>query len=455
MPILPIDTGRYGSKEIKQIFEEDQRMRYQIQFEATVALAQGQLDVIPSYASEEIARVASSNSVNLERIKELEVVSDHDTAAMVEALGEQCSSRTRPWIHYGLTSSDVVDTSTSMQIRDVFSIIEPKVSRLAKILINKAVEYQNQPAVGRTHGQHASIIAFGLKFAVWAAEMAMHIKRIEESKKRILRCKTLGVVGTGSLMGEIAPAVQDLVAERLGLFPVEAATQVISREGYAEMQFLFALLGSSLDKIAIEIRNLQRTELAEVEEPFRKGQIGSSAVPIKRNPIKSERVSSLARILHSLVNVSLENVALWHERDLSNSANERFTIPMSGILIDEMLNLITGVVSELQINKQKIISNIDITRGQIYAEFVLQALVKKGIPRFEAYREVQRVAFVALRQREHFRDAIIKDPSLSRELRDVDLDSLFNPKNHLSASSKIIDKVQNLVIETNQKFSLD
>ncbi|MDP9498694.1 MAG: adenylosuccinate lyase, partial [Thermoproteota archaeon] len=175
----------------------------------------------------------------------------------------------------------------------------------------------------------------------------------------------------------------------------------------------------------------------------------------KRNPIKSERVSSLARILHSLVNVSLENVALWHERDLSNSANERFTIPMSGILIDEMLNLITGVVAELQINKQKIISNIDITRGQIYAEFVLQALVKKGIPRFEAYREVQRVAFVALRQREHFRDAIIRDPLLLRELRDVDLDSLFNPKNHLSASSKIIDKVKNLVIETNQKYSLD
>ena len=166
MPILPIDTGRYGSKEIKQIFEEDQRMRYQIQFEATVALAQGQLGVIPSYASEEIVKVASSNLVNLERIKEFEAVSDHDTAAMVEALSEQCSLRTRPWIHYGLTSSDVVDTSTSMQIKDVFSIIEPKVSRLAKILINKAVEYRNQPAAGRTHGQHASIIAFGLKFAV-------------------------------------------------------------------------------------------------------------------------------------------------------------------------------------------------------------------------------------------------------------------------------------------------
>jgi adenylosuccinate lyase len=455
MPILPIDTGRYGSKDIKQIFEEDQRMRYQIEFEATVAVVQGQLNVIPSYASEEIMKVASSNAVNLERIKELEVVSDHDTAAMVEALAEQCSPGTRPWIHYGLTSSDVVDTGTSMQIRDALLILEPKVSHLAKILINRAVEYQALPAVGRTHGQHASIIAFGLKFAVWAADMAMHVQRLEESKKRILRCKTLGVVGTGSVMGESAPSVQELVAKKLGLFPVEAATQVVSREGYAEIQFLLALLGSSLDKIATELRNLQRTELAEAEEPFRKGQIGSSAVPVKRNPIKSERVSSLARMLRSLVNVSLENIPLWHERDLSNSANERFTIPMSAILMDEMLNLITGVVSELQINKQKIVSNIEITKGQIYAEFVLQALIRKGIPRFEAYREVQRVAFAALEDGDRFQEALIKDPMLSRELKKEDLDSLFNPHNHLSASSKIIGKVALLVEEINRKFTID
>jgi adenylosuccinate lyase len=215
------------------------------------------------------------------------------------------------------------------------------------------------------------------------------------------------------------------------------------------------LLGSSLDKIAIEIRNLQRTELAEVEEPFREGQIGSSAVPVKRNPIKSERVSSLARMLRSLVNVGLENIALWHERDLSNSANERFTIPMSAVLIDEMLNLITRVILELQVNEERIISNIDITKGQIYAEFVLQALVKKGIPRFEAYREIQRVAFIALRSGEHFLETIIKDPVLSKELREEDLGSLFNPKNHLSASSKIIDRVATLVKETNRKFSLE
>lgn len=453
MTILPIDSGRYGSKEIKQIFEEEQRLIYEIEFEAAVAFAQAQIGVIPSYASEEITRIAKSHAVSLRRVKELEIVSDHDTAALIEALGELCSTRTKPWIHYGLTSSDVVDTSTSMQIRDVFRVIEPKLSHLAAILINRATEHITLPAVGRTHGQHASIIAFGLKFAVWAAEMAKHIERIEESKKRILLCKTLGVVGTGSLMGESALEVQDMVAKSLGLVPVEAATQVISRERYAEMQFLIALLGASLDKIAIEIRNLQRTELAEVAEPFRQGQIGSSAVPVKRNPIKCERVSSLARMLRSLVNVSMENIPLWHERDLSNSANERFTIPMSAILIDEMLNLITKVISELQINKDRITSNIDITKGQIYAEFVLAALVKQGIPRFEAYREIQRVAFTALQNSEYFLEAMVKDPWISKKMSEDDLLSLFDPNDHLAASAKIVDKVSSLVKETIRKYS--
>jgi adenylosuccinate lyase len=454
MPILPIDSGRYGSREIKRIFEEEQRLLYEIEFEAAVASAQGQVGLIPTYASEEIVRIAKSHIVHLNRVKELELISDHDTAALIESLGEQCSSRTKPWIHYGLTSSDVVDTSTSMQLRDGFAIIEPKVSRLATILIDRAIEYRTLPAVGRTHGQHSSIIAFGLKFAVWAAEMAKHIERMEESKKRILRCKTLGVVGTGSIMGESALTVQDLVAEKLGLIPIEAATQVIPREGYAEMQFLVALMGSTLDKVAIEIRNLQRTELAEVTEPFREGQIGSSAIPVKRNPIKSERVSSIAKILRSLVGVSMENVSLWHERDLSNSANERFTIPMSFILLDEMLNLITKVISELQINKDRITSNLDITKGQIYSEFVLEALLKKGIPRFVAYREIQRLAFIALHNGRNFLEVLVEDPWLAKRLREDELRPLFDPRIHLGASSKIIDRTSSLVKGTIRKLSI-
>jgi adenylosuccinate lyase len=452
MPILPIDSGRYGSVEIKQIFEETKRLQYQLDFEAAVAESQAQIGMIPIDASKEILRGAKSGRVSLQRVKELEAISEHDTAALVEALSEQCSNKAKPWVHYGLTSNDVVDTSTSMQMKDAFEIIEPKISKLATMLTDRAMEFRNQPAVGRTHGQHSSIISFGLKFAVWAAEMAKHIERIEEGKKRFLLCKTLGVVGTGSLMGERALEIQETVAKALGLYAVDAATQVIPRERYAEMQFLIALIGSTLDKIAIEIRNLQRTELGEVAEPFRKDQMGSSAVPVKRNPIKSERVSSLAKILRSTVNVAMENIALWHERDLSNSANERFTIPMSSILLDDMLNTMINVILELKVNKERIISNLDMTMGQIYAEFILEALVKKGIPRFEAYRNIQRIAFASQERKEHFYHAINEDPSISKILSSVELKAIFDAKNHLSASSRIIDHVAKIVDDTNKKF---
>jgi adenylosuccinate lyase len=452
MPILPIDSGRYGSREIREIFEEKKRLDYQLEFEAAVAMAQAKVNIIPSDACDEIVKETKSGKIRVDRIKELETVSDHDTAALVEALSEQCSDRTKPWIHYGLTSNDVVDTATSMQVRDALNIIEPKIFRLATILVNRAIEFRTQPAVGRTHGQHSSIVSFGLKFAIWAVELAKHIERIEEGKKRFLLCKTLGVVGTGSSMGERALEVQKEVANYLDIYAVDAATQIIPRERYAEIQFLIALTGSTLDKIAVEIRNLQRTEIGEVAEPFRKGQMGSSAVPVKRNPIKSERVSSLARILRSAVDVAMENIPLWHERDLSNSANERFIIPMSMIILDEMLNLMINVISKLAVNIEKITSNLDMTNGQIYAEFVLEALIKKGIPRLEAYRNIQRIAFSSHDNKQHFHEAIKKDSSMYHILSPGDLKSIFDAKNHLSASSKIIDNVAKIVDNIHKNF---
>src|SRR5919112_1916029 len=379
MPILPIDSGRYGSKEIKKIFEEEQHLQYQLDFEAAVSAAQAHIKMIPENASDDITKKAKSGKITIEKVKELEAVTEHDTAAIVEALSEQCSEKTRPWIHYGLTSNDIIDTTISMQMRDAFSIIESKILDISTALIDKALEFRTLPAVGRTHGQHASIIAFGLKFAVWADEMTKHIERIEEGKKRFLLCKTLGVVGTGSL-------------------------------------------------------------------------IGSSAVPVKRNPIKSERVSSLAKILRSLVNVAMENIGLWHERDLSNSANERFTLPMAVILLDEMLNSMKSVIIGLNVNTKRITSNLDITKGQIYAEFVLEALIKKGVPRFEAYRNIQRVAFAALEREEDFFDALRKDSNLSKSLTPIELKGIFNAKNHLSASSKIIESVVRKVKATNKKY---
>ena len=452
MPILPIDSGRYGSKEMRDIFEDERRLQYQLYFEATVAQVQAQLGMIPADAADEITRGARPGRVTPARVRELESVSEHDTAAMVEALSEQVSAKSKLWIHYGLTSNDVIDTSICMQMREAFSIILSKVAKLAQVLMDRALEFRDLPAVGRTHGQHASIISFGLKFAVWAAEMAKHIERIKEGEKRFLVCKTLGVVGTGSLMGDKALEVQKIVAQNLGLYSVDAATQIVPRERFAEIMFCIALIGCTLDKIAIEIRNLQRTEIGEVAEPFRKGQMGSSAVPVKRNPIKSERVSSLARILRSLVNVSMENIASWHERDLSNSANERFVFPMASILLDEMLNAMTTVIRELKVKKERIAYNIEMTKGQIYAEFMLDALIKKGVARFDAYRDIQRVAFSALESGEHFFDAACRDRNISTRLSKQELAAIFDAKNHLAASGRIIENSARIVINATKQM---
>jgi adenylosuccinate lyase len=254
-------------------------------------------------------------------------------------------------------------------------------------------------------------------------------------------------------MGERALEVQNLVSKKLCLFPIDAGTQVVSRERLAEIQFIIALVGCTLDKIATEIRNLQRTEIGELSEPFKTGQMGSSAVPVKQNPIKSERVSSLARLLRPLVIVSMENIPLWHERDLTNSANERFTIPMGSILIDEMLSSMIKVISELRVNRDKITANINLTDGKIYAEFVLDELIKKGIPRFEAYRDVQRIAFSETSLT--FVDAIRQDSKLANLLNEHDLARIFNPHNHLAASLKIITNVSKLVNRTRRKMSFN
>ncbi len=439
MPILPIDAGRYGSKEMKRIFEEEQVLRYSLEFEATVAEAQGMLGIIPVNAAKEIAYKARSNIIALDRVKELEATREHDIAAMVEAIAEVCDEDAKPWVHYGLTSYDVVDTRISMQVRDALKIIEEKVKSLILLLVDKALTYKYIPAVGRTHGQHASIISFGLKFAVWADDMLMHLERLREIKPRVLLCKTLGVVGTGSLMGSKALDVQAMVADRLNLYPVNAATQVISRERLAELISALVLISSTLDKIAVEIRNLQRSEIDEVREPFKEGQMGSSAVPVKRNPIKSERVSSIARLMHSIMIVALENIPLWHERDLSNSANERFIIPMSMILLDEMLESMIKVLSGLNINLDSIERNINLTKGQIFAEFVLDALIRRGMSRIEAYTLVQRTAFKASSTGMDFLSVLLE--SVRGMISEDELKSIFNAKERLGSSIAIIERI--------------
>ena len=453
MPILPIDAGRYGTNEMKEIFDGQKKIRYQLEIEAAVAKSQSEIGMIPKNSAENIAQMARSGKITVKRVKQLEAKSDHDTAALVESLSEICKSSAKPWVHYGLTSNDLVDTSNSLQIRDALHIIEPKVAKLAMVLAQLAMRHKDLPAVGRTHGQHASIMSFGLKFANWALEMSKHIERIEEIKKRILICKTLGVVGTGSLMGSKALEVQKRVAKKLFLFPADVTTQVVPRERYAEYVFFMALIGSTLEKMAVEIRNLQRTEIDEVSEPFKKGQMGSSAVPVKRNPVKSERVTSLSKLLRSQISVSFENIPLWHERDLTNSANERFILPTTSILLDDMLETMTRILSELHVNEEKIKQNLEITSGQIFAEFVLDALIKKGVPRFEAYRDIQRVAFASSENGIDFRDAVKEDIAISSHLTAEEINNVFISENRLGASNQIIKNVCDIVRKSCSKFS--
>ena len=452
MAILPIDSGRYGTKEMLEVFGEQKKINYQLEIEAAAALSQSEINLIPKSIAKDIANAARSGKITAKRIKQLEAKSDHDTAALVESLAERCKKESKPWIHYGLTSNDLVDTSNSMQMRDAIKIIQPKVGKLSSLLAKNAVKYKVLPAVGRTHGQHASIISFGLKFANWAAEMSTHLERLDEIKKRILICKTLGVVGTGSLMGKNALRVQERVAKKLSLFPAKVTTQIVPRERYAEYIFQLSLLGATLEKISIEIRNLQRTEIGEVSEHFKKGQMGSSAVPVKRNPIKSERISSLSKLLRSQINTSFENIPLWHERDLSNSANERFTIPMASILLDEMLETMIRIITNLKINEKRVQENLYITKGQIFAEFVLEALIKKGIPRFIAYRDVQRVAFRAHEKRMNYKDALIADKTISKSLSEKEIKEIFIPEKHLGASQIIINNVDKHVKVNTRKF---
>ena len=452
LAILPIDSGRYGTKEMIEIFSEQKKINYQLEIEGAAAISQSEIGIIPKTVGKKILKAATSGKITAKRIKQLEAKSDHDTAALVESLNEKCTKEVRPWIHYGLTSNDLVDTSNSMQMRDTLKIIEPKVGKLATILAQRAVKHGKIPAVGRTHGQHTSIISFGLKFANWAAEMGKHVERIEEIKKRILICKTLGVVGTGSLMGAKSLEVQKRVAKRLKLYPAEVTTQVVPRERYAEYVFELALIGATLEKIAVEIRNLQRTEIGEVAEQFKKGQMGSSAVPVKRNPIKSERISSLSKMVRSQVAITFENIPLWHERDLSNSANERFVIPIVSILVDEMLESMTKIILNLMVNEKRIVENLYITKGQIFAEFVLEALIKKGVPRFVAYKDVQRVAFLANDKNMQYIDAIKKDKAFSSKLTDKEIDSIFLPEKHLGASPIIISNVKKSVQKIVKKF---
>ncbi|MFB0514375.1 MAG: adenylosuccinate lyase [Candidatus Bathyarchaeia archaeon] len=441
MPILPIDTRRYGTPEMLEIFEEKNRLQRMLDVEAALAWAHAEVGDIPRKDAEKIVKAASVKHVKLSRVKEIEREIKHDVTALVRALAEACGS-SGAYVHLGATSSDILDTATALQLRDALTLLENKLNNIEKALMEKAEQHKKTIMIGRTHGQHALPITLGFKFAVWAREIARHIQRLRECKERILVGKMSGAVGTQAGLGPNAMIIQQLVMEKLGIKPAEISTQIVQRDRHAELICLLAMIASTLDKIATEIRELQRTEIGELAEPFERAkQVGSSTMPHKRNPELCERVCGLAKVMRSLVIPALENFPTWHERDLTQSSAERFIIPEACILADYMLNLMTNIIANLQIDEKRMRKNIELTQGRIMSEAVMIALAHKGMSRQEAHEHLRRLAIKSEMEKQPFKRVLLEDKAVRKMLNEKEISKALNPRNYLGTAVKQVELV--------------
>lgn len=407
--------------------------------EAALACARADVGDIPKAAAEEIERHASTKYVTLERIHELEKTSDHETMAMIEALAE-ASGKGGAYVHFGATSSDILDTGLALQMKDGLQIVKGRLDALESVLLELSRKYRSTIMLGRTHGQHALPMTLGLKFAVWLREVGRHIERVNQCSPRLLVGKMSGAIGTMAGLGVHSRQIQELVMKRLGLQAAEVTSQIVQRDRYAEIVSVFAMVASSLDKFATEIRNLQRPEIDELAEPFQEGkQVGSSAMPQKRNPWRSENISSLAKVERSLVSPTLESVVTWHERDLSQSASERFIIPESFIIIEHMLNSMTRILSGLAVNEAQMLDNLMRFRDPTMSESVMYALVNKGVPRQEAHKLLQQLFSKSRTEKKAFGETLMGDATVAKYLSRAELDSALNPKLYLGACEQLVD----------------
>ena len=439
MPILPIDTGRYGTLEMRRIFEEENRVQKMLDVEAALAWAHAQVGNIPLEDAERIVAAASLERVKLARIKEIEREIKHDVMALVRALAEICGP-SGAYVHLGATSYDIVDTATALQLKEALEIIERRLSDFEKVLMEKALRYKDTLMMGRTHGQHALPITLGFKFAVWMREISRHIQRLRQCRERVLVGKMSGAVGTQAGLGEHALKIQELVMHRLGLKPADISTQIVQRDRHAELICLLALIATSLENFATEIRELQRPEIGELAEPFEaERQVGSSTMPHKRNPETCERICGLARIVRSLTIPALENVVTWHERDLTQSSAERFIIPEACILVDYMLALMTNVVANLYVNEERMRQNIELTQGRAMSEAVMIALTKKGLSRQEAHELLRKLTIKSEIEKIPFKKVLLEDKTVSAKLSEKEIDEMLNPRNYLGTAPKQVE----------------
>jgi adenylosuccinate lyase len=439
LAILPIDTGRYGGPEIRRVFEEESRFQRMLDVEAALAWARAEVGDIPKEAAEEIQKHASTKYVPLKRIHEIEKVTDHETMALIEALSE-VSGKGGAYVHFGATSSDILDTAMALQMKEGIRIVRQKLDTLEGILIDLSKKYRDSIMIGRTHGQAALPMTLGLKFAVWLREVGRHIERIDQCSDRVLVGKMSGAVGTMAGLGGHAQQIQELVMKRLQLRAAEVTSQIVQRDRYAELICMFAMVASSLDKFATEIRNLQRPEIDELAEPFQEGkQVGSSAMPQKRNPWRSENISSLAKIERSLVGPALESIVTWHERDLSQSASERFIIPESFILIDHMLSSMIRILNGMSVNERQMLENLAHFNDPVMSEALMTGLVNKGMPRQDAHRLLQQLFTRSRAENKPFRETLTTDQAIAKYLTREEIEAALDPRSYLGASRQLVD----------------
>lgn len=437
MAVHPIDY-RYGSEEMRRIWDEENKLQKLLDVEAALARAHAKLGNIPQESANVISERANIRWVKVERVKEIEAEIHHDIMAVVKALSEVCGEHGK-YVHLGATSNDIIDTANALLIKESLEIVLKDLRELRSILKNLAKEHKYTVCIGRTHGQHAVPTTYGMKFAIWLDEVQRHIKRIEEAKERILVGQISGAVGTMASFGEKGLEIQRLVMEDLGLKPARISNQIIQRDAYAELMAILALIASTLDKIALEIRNLQRTEILEVSEPFGKKQVGSSTMPHKRNPIRSEKASGLARVIYSNVIPALLNNPLWHERDLTNSSVERVILPETFVLLDEMLKSIKKVLSGLEFFPENIKRNLYLTKNLIMAEPLMLKLTEKGMGRQEAHELVRKLAMKAFEEGRDLLE-VVKESEAMVYLSENDLNSL-KPENYIGLAPQIVDSV--------------
>jgi adenylosuccinate lyase len=437
MAIHPIDF-RYGTPEMKAIWEEDYRLRCLFRVEAALARAEEDVGLLPKGTAADIAEAAEKASP--QRAKEIEDEIGHDMMATVLAMAEVCP-RSGEWIHLGATSNDILDTATGLQIKASLDILEEKLKKVLGILLQRAMETRTLVCAGRTHGQIAVPTTYGLRIAIWASEMARHIDRLQQMRPRAAVGKISGAVGTQAAYGPKGIEIQKKVMENLGLNSVDVSNQVVQRDRHAEMVFWMALVAGTLDKIFVEVRTLQRTEIAEVEEGFGKKQVGSSTMPHKRNPIKSEQICGLSRIVRAQVVPAMEDMSLWDERDLTNSSAERVIFPEAFVLTDHLLNLASRVLSGLRLRPENIEKNLSMLHGLNMAENVMVELAKRGVGRQQAHEIMRLSSMKAFEEGRDLAEVLMEEKVVTDNLLPLEIKNLLDPHKYIGTAVEQVERL--------------